>query len=55
MDISSLNMRLRMDMAKKGNLKRKTEYLLIATQNKTKRASYIKAKILNTQQNSKCR
>ena len=40
---------------RKGNLKRKTESLLIALQNKAIRTNYIKAKIDKTQQNSKCR
>ena len=40
---------------KKGNLKRKTESLLIAVQNKAIRTNYIKARIDKTQQNSKCR
>ena len=39
----------------KANLKRETESLLIATQNNVIRTNYIKVKIDNTQQNSKCR
>ena len=39
----------------KENLKRKTESLLIATQNKAIRTNYIKAKIDKIQQNSRCR
>ena len=39
----------------KGNLKRETESLLIAAQNNAIRTNYIKAKINNMQQNSKCR
>ena len=39
----------------KGSFKRETESLLIAVQNNTIRTNYIKAKIDNTQQNSKCR
>ena len=40
---------------RKGNLKRKTESLLIAAQNNAIRTNHIKAKIDETQQNSKCR
>ena len=40
---------------RKGNLKRETESLLIPAQNNTKRINYIKEKIDQTQQNSKCR
>ena len=40
---------------KKGNLKRETESLLIAAQNNAIRTNYIKVKINNAQQNSKCR
>ena len=40
---------------KKGNLKRETESLLITVQNNAIRTNYIKAKIDNTQQNSKCK
>ena len=40
---------------KKGNLKRETESLLIATQNNAIRTNHIKARIDKTQQNSKCR
>ena len=40
---------------RKGNFKRETESLLIATQNNTKRTNHIKAKIDKTQQNCKCR
>ena len=39
----------------KGNLKRETEFLLIATQTNVMRTNYIKAKINNVQQNKKCR
>ena len=39
---------------RKGNLKRKTESLLMAAQNNAIRTSYIKTKIDNTQLNSKC-
>ena len=39
---------------KKGNLKRETESLLIATQNNTIRTNYVKGKIDKTQQNSQC-
>ena len=42
-------------MAKKGNLKRKVEFLLIATQNNIIRTNHIKARIDKTQQNSSCR
>ena len=38
-----------MGLAKKGNLKRETEYLLIAAQNRTIRTNDIKAKIDMTQ------
>ena len=40
---------------RKGNLKRETEFLLIAAQNNTIRINHIKARIDKTQQNSKCR
>ena len=40
---------------RKGNLKIETEFLLRAAQNNTKRTYYIKARIDQTQQNSKCR
>ena len=40
---------------RKGNLKRKTESLLIAAQNNAIRTNHIKAKIDKRQQNSKCR
>ena len=40
---------------RKRNLKRETEYLLLATQNNTIRTNHIKARIDKTQQNSKCR
>ena len=40
---------------KKGNLRRKTESLLIAAQNNAIRTNYIKARIDKTQQNSKYR
>ena len=40
---------------RKGNLKRKTESLLVAAQNSAIRTNYIKARIDKTQQNSKCR
>ena len=39
----------------KGNLKRETKSLLIAAQNNTIRINYIKAKMDNMPQNSKCR
>ena len=39
---------------RKGNLKRETEFLLIAAQNNTIRTNHIKARIDKTQQNSKC-
>ena len=42
-----------MDVAKKGNLKRETESLLIATQNNGIRTNHIKARIDKTQQNSR--
>ena len=41
-------------MAKKGNLKRETESLLIAAQNNT-RTNYVKAKIERKPENSKSR
>ena len=44
-----------LDMARKGNLKRETESLLLATQNNAIRINYIKAKIDNTQHHSKYR
>ena len=40
---------------RKGNLKRETESLIMAAQNKSIRTNYIKAKIDRTQTNSKCR
>ena len=40
---------------RKGHLKRETESLLIAEQNKAIKTNYVKAKIDKTQQNSKCR
>ena len=40
---------------RKGNLKRETEYFLIAAQNNAIRTNHIKARIDNTQQNSRCR
>ena len=40
---------------KNGNLKRETESLQKAAQNKAKRTNYIKTKIDMTQQNNKCR
>ena len=40
---------------RKGNLKRETEYLLIAAQDNAIRTNHIKARIDKTQQNSKCR
>ena len=42
-------------MFKKGNLKRETESLLIATQNNAIRTNHIEARIDKTQQNSRCR
>ena len=39
---------------RKGNFKRETESLQIATQNDTIRTNYVKAKIDKMQQNSKC-
>ena len=44
-----------LDLAKKGNIKRETESLLIVAQNNAKRTNHIKARINKTQQNSKCR
>ena len=40
---------------RKGNFKRKTESLLMAAQNSTKRTNHIKARVDKTQQNSKFR
>ena len=40
---------------RKGNFKRETESLLIAAQDSAIRTNHIKARIDNTQQNSKCR
>ena len=40
---------------RKGNFKRETESLLIATQNNAIRTNHIKTRIDKTQQNSKCR
>ena len=39
----------------KGTLKRETESLLIVAQNNATRINYIKTKINNTQENSKCK
>ena len=44
-----------LDLAKKGNLKRETESLLIASQDNAIRTNNIKARIDKMQQNSKCR
>ena len=44
-----------LDMAKKRNLKRESESLLIVAQDNAIRMSYIQAKIDNTRKNSKCR
>ena len=51
-DISHEKTRTRL---KKGNLKRETESLFITAQSNAIRSNYIKARIDNTQQNSKCR
>ena len=40
---------------RKGNLKRETEFLLIAAQNNAIRINHIKMRIDKMQQNSKCR
>ena len=40
---------------RKGNFKRETKYLVIATQNKIIRTNHIKARTYKTQQNRKCR
>ena len=40
---------------RKGNLKRETEFLLIAAQNNAIRTNHFKVRIGKTQQNSKCR
>ena len=37
-----------------GNLKSKTESLLIATQNNAIKTNYVQANVDNTQQNTKC-
>ena len=47
--------REKLDVAKKGNLKRETLSLAIAAQNNATRINYIKAKIDKTRQNSKFR
>ena len=44
-----------LNLAKKGNIKRETESLLIVAQNNTKRTNYVKAKIDKMQQNGICR
>ena len=44
-----------LDLAKKRNLKRETESLLIAAQDNAIRTNHIKARIDKTQQCSKCR
>ena len=40
---------------RKGNLKKETESLLIVTQNKAMKTHHVKARIVKTQQNSRCR
>ena len=40
---------------RKGNLKRETEFLLLAAKNIAVRTNYVKMKIDNLQENSKCR
>ena len=40
---------------RKENIKREIESLLIATQNNSIKASYVKGRIDKTQQNNKCR
>ena len=40
---------------RKGNIRRQTEYFLIAAQNNAIKTNHIKARIDKTQQNSKCR
>ena len=49
------NISLEKTWLRKGNLKRETEYLIIAAQNNVIRSYQIKARIDKTQQNSKCR
>ena len=44
-----------LNVAKKGNLKRETESLLIASQNNAIGTNHIKARIDKMQQNSRCR
>ena len=47
--------REKVDVAKKGNLKRETESILKAAQNDAIRTNHIKARIDKTQQNSRCK
>ena len=54
MNISSDKLTQTCTWLRKGNFKRETKYLQIATQNNTIRTNYVEAKIDKTQQNSKC-
>ena len=53
--INNISHRKAWTWQRKGNLKRETESLLIATQDNAIRTNHIKARIDKTQQNSKCR
>ena len=54
MDISSDKLP-RLHTWRKRKRKRETEHLLMEVQNNVMRTNYVKAKVDNTQQNSKCR
>ena len=53
--INTISHRKTWTWLRKGNFKRETECLLIATQNNAIRTNHIKSRIDKTQQNSKCR
>ena len=53
--ISSISHKKIWTWLRKGNLKRETEFFLIAAQNNAIRINHIKARIDKTQQNNKCR
>ena len=53
--INNISLQKTWNWLRKGNLKRETESLLIAAQDKTIWTNHIKERIDKTQQNSKCR
>ena len=53
--INNISLQKTWTWLRKGNLKRKTESLLIAAHDNAIRTNHIKARIDKTQQNSKCR